>query len=140
MFKAFVALLGLTLAGCTFSNPVALTQNSSLSDLAKFTVADLQAADADAVANNDAVAHACYPALEQFVQSLPTSGGTVAGAFSAFQKTRDLANGVKAGLPTYLKIGCAPLVMDEQQLINQLALIGAGAAATSGATLVVPVP
>jgi len=74
------------------------------------------------------------------VQSLPTSPQTVAGAFSAFQKTRDLANGVQHGLPDYLKIGCAPLIVDEQMMINRLAAIGVGAAATQGATFLVPVP
>ena len=59
------------------SNPLALIQ--------KFTVADLQAAQADATANNDKAAAACYTALLTVVQSnvanpFPTTPGIFEGA------------------------------------------------------------
>lgn len=82
-----------------------------IQQISQFTVTDLQNADADAVSNNDTIAHACYPAMIQFIKSLPGSNGstTVSGAFSAFQKARDLRNTVAAGVPTYLTMGCGPL-------------------------------
>ena len=82
-----------------------------LVQFANFTVADLNAAQADAVVNKDTISMACYPALVQFIQSLPSSnaGTTVVGAFSAFQKARDLRNVAVGGIPTYLTMGCGPL-------------------------------
>lgn len=126
------ALVTGALSACTVATRTgtASVGTDPLSDLAKFNVADLQAADADAVAHNDQISHACYPALIQFVQSIQggTPSTTVAGAFSAFQKARDVRLTVQGGLPAYLKIGCSPLVMDEQLLLARLAVIGAGGA------------
>lgn len=148
-----LALLALAFPACSGiqANQAAAVASSTAADgtvdqlavLAKFTVADLAAADADAVANNDEIAHACYPALSKFVQSLqpnvPGSGPqTVAGAFSIFQKKRDLlqsSGGKGSLLPAYLKIGCAALVQDEKVFLAKLALIAAGGAATGGAVL-----
>jgi hypothetical protein len=125
----------------TTSSTPTLTQ--SIQQLATFTEADLAAADADAVANNDVIAHACYPALTKFIKSLPNPGGTVGGAFSAFQKARDLGNTAQAGVPTYLTLGCGPLVVDTETLLAKLAAMGAGAAGavmTGGASLALPIP
>lgn len=97
-------------SGGTSSPSASATAPDPLVQLANFTITDLQAADADAVAHNDALAHACYPALIQFVQGLPNpSSLTVSGAFSAFQKARDLKGALNAGVPNYLLIGCGPL-------------------------------
>lgn len=140
--KPVVIVLASLLAGCsataTVGTPSTAPAPSGLSQLATFTVADLTSADSDAVANGDALAHACYPALAKFVTSLAPTGGNVSGAFSAFQKARDLRRGVQGGLPDYLKLGCAPLLVDEQVMIAKLAVIGAGTAATAGATVLVP--
>lgn len=97
-------------AGLSLPGAPGASSDSSLQALATFTVTDLQAADADAVANHDDIAHACYPALEQFIQSLPSSNAqtTVVGAFSAFQKLRDLRNVAVAGVPVYVTMGAAP--------------------------------
>jgi hypothetical protein len=46
---------------------------------------------------------------------------------------------VQAGIPTYLTLGCAPLVADTRLMVAKLAAIGAGAAATAGAVVAVPV-
>lgn len=107
-----VSLPGLIAANASASASTSSTD--PLTALANYTTADLAAADADAVAHGDDVAHACYPALTTFVASLPTStpGTTVAGAFSLFQKERDLRNVVAAGIPKYLLMGCAPLVTE----------------------------
>ena len=111
MKTIIAALAVVALTGCATAQPAATTSPDVLQQISQFTIADLQAADADAVANNDVIAHACYPALEQFVKSLPGANGTttVAGAFSAFQQARDLRNSVAAGIPTYLTMGCGPL-------------------------------
>lgn len=102
------------LAACSTTAPAsgaATTTPDPIAQISQFTAADLEAAEADAVANNDTVAAACYPALEKFVKSLPGANGstTVAGAFSAFQKARDVRNSVAAGVPVYLTMGCGPL-------------------------------
>lgn len=99
------------LAACSTPSIPGSPSPDPIQQVANFTVADLTLADADAVASNDTVAHACYPALIQFVDSLPssTSGTTVAGAFSAFQKARDLRNAAAGGVPLYLTMGCGPL-------------------------------
>jgi hypothetical protein len=106
-------------------------------------ITDIQAADADAgtivvpanpAANppldaqvRDPIAHACYPALIKFLQSTPTfqpASGKLVG-FQLFQRKRDFVAQLKAGLPTYLKLGCAPLLGDEiNTLIQAMAMIG----------------
>lgn len=132
MRNILVALfLALGVAACTQTLPAGPAGQASadpLGDIAKFTIADLQAADADAVAHNDVLSHACYPALIKFVGELQTQGSnlTVSGAFSAFQKARDLRRSVQGGIPDYLKLGCAPLVQDEVTLLVKLGAIGAG--------------
>lgn len=140
---ATVALLALV--GCASQSPAqssapAPALSDQLQKIAAFTLADLAAADADAVAHGDVIAHACYPALEKFVSGLPSPTGTVAGAFAAFQKARDLGNQAQAGVPSYLTIGCAPMVVDTQTLLAKLAGIGAGSAALSGAVFPIVVP
>jgi len=127
--RILCSLSFLVLGACsTYQGDTTVTPTASLAAFSAFTISDLQAADSDAVAAGDQISHACYPALITFVQSLPTSPGTVSGAFSAFQKARDIRHGIEGGLPTYLKIGCAPLVMDERMLIARLAVIGGVAA------------
>ncbi len=107
---------------------VAQAQQNPLVVLQSFTVADLQAALADAQAQTppDTVAANCYTALIPFVQSQvqnPLPSG--AGAFQALQKARDakayLANiqsptGPLAGLNT----ACTPLVLDVQNTLVTL--------------------
>lgn len=109
-----------------------------LSKLAAFTVADLQAASADAKAQTppDVTAAQCWDYLAGVIPTFKAPGfnGTV-GAFLVFQKTRDLANGATAanGALKSLNLACAPLVIDTQTVVNKLLLIGAGTAATGGA-------
>ena len=137
--KSLVPLLMATvmLAACAAPQPAAKTEaapTDPLAAVAQFTVADLQAADAIAQANNDALGHACYPALVQLIQSLPQASPstTVAGAFSVFETARvtriKVESAAGASLPDYLKLGCAPLLMDEQTFLLRLAAIGAGSA------------
>ena len=153
MFKRYICLASLVLlAACaqTTTNPDGTTTTvDPLAKIATFTIADLQNADAEAVAANDVVAHACYPALIKFVTELQAQNAsstgqplTVSGAFSAFQKARNVRRSVAAGggfsVPDYLKLGCAPLVLDEQQLLIRLGLIGAGSL-IPGASVLQPI-
>lgn len=99
-------------------------------------IADINAADADAASLTnpsdpssfkDPISHACYPATVKFLQSLPTSTATT-GTFvgvQLFQKKRDFLAQIQAGLPVYLKLGCAPLLGDEvQSFVKLMAMVG----------------
>lgn len=69
----------------------------------------------------DPIAHACYPALIQFLNSIPAVAaptGKLVG-FQLFQAKRDFIAQLRAGLPNYLKIGCAPLLGDELNIALQ---------------------
>lgn len=124
-----IVFLSLVLVGCAGQLSLVGTSQpntNALQHLATFTLADLANADADAVAHNDQIAHLCYPALTRFVTDLQgqNANGTVSGAFSAFQKARDIANQVNAGLPQYLIIGCSPLFVDANAMLTRLAAVG----------------
>lgn len=117
-------------------------------DVVAGVVGDLTAADADAAAvnpvtnqMNDQVAHTCYPAAIKFLQSLPTasqpSGKYV--TIQLFQKKRDFVAQLQAGLPVYLKIGCAPLLGDElTTFVKVMALVGVKIAPAALAALFPP--
>jgi hypothetical protein len=128
---------------------VTQAQQNPLAVLQQFTVADLQAALADAKAQTppDTVAANCYGALIPFVQSQvqnPLPSG--AGAFQALQKARDakayLANiqsptGPLAGLNT----ACAPLVLDVQNTLVTLGIsVGVIANPAGAATTLAGLP
>lgn len=105
-----------------------------LSQLSAFTLADLQAASADAHAQTppDVTAYQCYDYLIALVPTITPPGQVpTMGAILIFQKNRDLANGLSTANSQLksLNLACAPLVIDTQTLINRLALIGAGTAA-----------
>jgi hypothetical protein len=135
----------LILAGCGGTNPADTTSNPASgvtpatiqATVQKLTVADLQAADADAKAHNDTVAGTCYEALIPLVQSQESllPGALPKGAVSAFQAARDIANGVQSG-PSVLKglnVPCAPLVLDAENTLIQLGLrIGGTAGIAAG--------
>jgi len=113
---------------------------SDLDKIAQFSMTDLQAAQADAMRHNDALAMACYPVLEQWVAQLNAERmAPPVGAFSAFQAARDGVKGASSGIPTYVKIGCAALFIDVRddmvKLVGFLASIGIKGA---GALPVIP--
>ena len=153
MKRLFIAAACLALAACAGSPPPAISVQSPvvvgqpaapaqvqspLAQLQSFTLADLQAASADAHAQvpPDQTAYQCYDFLVRTLPTLPqfTPGQTV-GAVMAFQKLRDLNSGVTSaqGALKSLNLACAPLVIDTQTTINRLALIGAGGVASGGA-------
>ena len=138
----------LALAGCVGSAPqpvgtttplpgASAAAPSPLAGFASFTVADLQAASADAHAANDP-AHS-WTCWDYLAANLPTlqlpAGQQTVGAFLAFQKARDLANGAVSpnGLLAGVNLACAATVIDTQTTVNKLMLLGAGTAATGGA-------
>src|SRR5258708_16169185 len=113
-------------------------QQNPATVLQKFTLDDLQAALADASAQNppDVIAANCYQELITVVQSPainPLPSGP--GAFQLFQKARDLKNLVAAmqsnnGPLQTLNIACAPLVIDVQTTFIRLGVIGVAVADT----------
>jgi hypothetical protein len=137
-----LALL-LLLAGCAAQQgplpPLDQNIQDLLANLKAVSIADLNNAEAIAVANNDALMAPCYPALIQFVQSFAGASGTVSGAFSAFEMTRVTRIGLSGGLPDYLKLGCAAGVVDEAQFITRLGAM-LGAASVLGPIVPVVVP
>jgi hypothetical protein len=93
----------------------------------------------DPTSFRDAISHACYPAQVRFLQSLPQIQAVKAPApynlIVLFQRKRDLIAQIKAGLPPYLKVGCAALLGDEATIFAQtLGMIGVtvGAGALTG--------
>jgi hypothetical protein len=88
----------------------------------------------DAASFRDPIAHACYPAQIKFLESLPQIQAIKApspyNVIVMFQRKRDLVAQIKAGLPAYLKVGCAALLKDEETILVQtLGLIGVPIAA-----------
>jgi hypothetical protein len=122
-------------------------------DVVAGVTADITAADADAAtlinpsdptSFRDPIAHACYPAEIKFLQSLPVATPPT-GKFvlvQLFQKKRDFVAQIKAGLPDYLKLGCAALLGDEIAILTKsLSLIGVSVAANAllpGAGFAIP--
>ena len=100
------------------ANPLAILQQVS--------VADLQAALADATAKNDATSIPCWTALLAAAQEQQTTPTLPVGVFSAIQQARDLkvaAASITApnGPLAQLNIACAPLLMD---INNTLLVLG----------------
>jgi hypothetical protein len=134
----------LFVAGCTAQSgaplpPLDQNIQDLLANLKAVSIADLNNAEAIAVANNDTLMEPCYPALIQFVQSFAGASGTVSGAFSAFEMTRVTRRGMSGGLPDYLKLGCAAGVVDEAMFITRLGAM-LGAASVLGPIVPVVVP
>ena len=144
-----VPALVLALAACAQA-PIAPSAGGSpptstdpLASLKSFTVADLQSALSDAQAQTppDQTAANCYQALIPLVQSQSTNPlPSTAGAFSAFQKARDVGSLVQAGIPAGLNIACAPLVLDTQQTLAKLGIIAAGGAVAAGGIIPIVMP
>lgn len=125
-----IALLAL-LTGCAGTGSPITASTNPAAALQQFTLTDVQNALTDAQANHDTVAANCYTALEAAIKAqAPATAVPVTGVLSAFQKMRDLQQGVQVGLPA-LNIPCAPLVLSTQQTLLKLGL-GAGAVAVLG--------
>jgi hypothetical protein len=122
-------------------------------DVVTGVINDIKAADADAstllnpsdpTSFKDPISHACYPAEVKFLESLPVATAPT-GKFvlvQLFQKKRDFVMQIQAGLPVYLKLGCAPLLGDEVAIFTKsMSLIGVSIAANTllpGSGLLLP--
>lgn len=113
-----------------------------LTDLNKFTLADLAQAEQEAKDSGDLIAQPCYPAIAQVIESLPPVGaksGQTVGLATLFQRQRDFINPLRGGIPTGLVLGCGPLAsqvrMDVLQLIAKVADGAAAATVTGGISL-----
>jgi len=119
------------------ASSAAAAPSDPLAQIATFTVADLQAASADAAAQvpPDVTARLCYDYLAGLIPTIKAPGGQTVGAFVAFQKARDLARGTSAagGWLTAFNIACAALATDVRLTLAKFGLIAAGTAATGGA-------
>lgn len=109
-------------------SPGTTPQTNPVTALQQFTVADLQAALADAQAQTppDTTAANCYTALIPIVQTNvknPLPSGM--GGFQAFQKARDLITNASQIQSSFtggaLNTACAPLVLSAQNTILMLA-------------------
>lgn len=85
----------------------------------------------------DPISHACYPAAVRFLGSIPAVAKPT-GKFTGvqlFQAKRDFIAQLQAGLPNYLKLGCAPLLGDEiniaVEVFNMIGIKVAPAALTA---------
>lgn len=112
-----------------------------LAEIAAKGTADLQAADdvasaidPDSGKMQDAIAHACYPALIKFIGGLPKgpADGSVPGPAVVFERARLARKMIQSGLPDSLKIGCAPLVQDEANFFVKILALAGVAVGTGG--------
>jgi hypothetical protein len=114
-----------------------VTKLNALNDkvVADIDVANGMATEIDPDTNRpkDEIAAACYPAAKKFIVSLKANvptGGTP-GVVTLFERKRLLVISIKKGLPTYLTIGCAPLLGDEIKIL-------VGVVGMAGINLIVP--
>jgi hypothetical protein len=117
----------------TFAADKALPSDP-FSVLRTFTVNDLQAAldDANAQVPPDTIAATCYAALIPLVSAAQSPLPGKLGVFLALQKTRDVVNKVSQvqaniGPIADAKNKCAAVVLDTQNFLLRLGVIGAGA-------------
>ena len=135
---AFLALGACSQTGTTLPGGVSGKDLAQvLVDLKARGLADLEAAEADALASGDTLAAPCSPALGKYVDSLPSPAPEAKpmpapiGPVAAFQRARDARHRVEdvaavvrqaiaTGFPDYVKLGCAALVIDEIDLKNRV--------------------
>jgi hypothetical protein len=125
-----LAILALIFAGCASTSPLA----DELARLDARILVDLDAAQAIAIANNDPLAAACFPALKEWltdrVNTRTPTTTQVKGVISAYETARTVRRGIEGGegIPVKLKLACAALLQDERMFALRLALlIGGGA-------------
>jgi uncharacterized protein YceK len=120
MSLALVVVLCIFLAGCSSVSGLS-SPGSPFGDVLALTVADLEAALADATAHQDLPAMQCYPVLLGIVKNLPSqlpTAGAPKGVVSTFQAARDLSkkaqtfSGANDPLIQAVNLGCAALYND----------------------------
>lgn len=128
MIKNILIAVGLSflIGGCAVTNAVTqMDQNPDLSfwqAISNATNEDLDAAIT--LAGDDIVAVTCYKTLKKYVGKAPTEKTPIKGAFSAFQKARNIKGKVDTGIPADLQLGCAALVQDVRAFALKMAAIG----------------
>ena len=124
----FLALFLCTVlaVGCSTANFPQLGSDASVEDflaaLKTATVADLDAATARAIKDNDPIAAACYPVLKKYVGQADIGKDKIAGIFDGLKAARGLARNVnQAQVPDDIKQACYPLILDSRNLGLRLA-------------------
>ena len=140
-----LSMFCISLAGCTNTNTVTSTINTTLQSVGGLTITDLQAADVDAKAHNDTIASTCYEAVIPLVQKAQsTSLKAPVGLVSGFQNLRDGISATQGaqGLIKQLEVPCGPLAVDVNltlaQLIAQFAPAAAATAVSGGIVPLLP--
>jgi hypothetical protein len=122
-FWAVPAVAGaLCVCGCVNTNSAGTVTAIDLpAAIERLTLADLEAADTDAVAHGDTVAAMCYAALIPLVSTARAPAAPV-GLVSAFQDLRDGVGSTVAatGLLKQLEVPCGPLAADVNLTLIQL--------------------
>lgn len=114
-------VLALSLALFAAVQPAAAAVGFNITDIVRASDADLNAAIADAAANNDAFATQCYSGILAYNAANPKKSlnGITApvGVVSAFQTSRDIVKGAQNPiefLPKEIVLACGALALDVQ--------------------------
>jgi hypothetical protein len=102
--------------------------SAARTELRTFTLADLDAAHASAVAHQDPVAAGCWQAVGDALRAQGEIPSTAAassssGAATAWQIARNVRRRIGAGVPDAVNTACAPLVLDAQKTLARLGLM-----------------
>ena len=124
MTRLAIVFLALLLPACA-SLPA--EDREAISDAKAFVLADLQAAEASAIAHDDVLAAQCWRALiDAKVAASDAVGTEIKGAFSGVQAVRNARRKIQSGLSDEVKIGCGPLALDVAGTYGRLARLLAG--------------
>jgi hypothetical protein len=134
-----VALAQVKRAVSPLAAPASNDVGDVLTRIAAKGTADIEAADSLAAAIDpdtgqmrDEIAHTCFVAMIKFIGKLPKPDSQPPGPAVIFERVRLARLTAQAGLPTYLRIGCAPLVQDETLLFVRLAAMVGVTVGTGG--------
>lgn len=120
-YAAIALAFALALSACTAARDAALYEEGKVASLTEFALEDLKAAHADALAHDDVIAATCWAKLAEKVAALPGRTETQAvGAFSAYQKARNVRRAVTNGISDDIKLACAALVADARRGVLSL--------------------
>lgn len=106
----------------------ACASGNGLDGLRAFTAEDLTNAHKAAIDAGDTVAAGCYMALLETMPEAsnePEAATGRAGAFTAFQKGRNIERRLDAGVSKKVHVACAPLIVDLERTLIGLGVIGA---------------
>lgn len=113
-------VLALSLALFAAVQPATAAVGFNITDIVRASDADLNAAIADATANNDTFAVQCYSGILAYNAAnpkKPLTAGKPVGVVSAFQTSRDIVKGIQNPadlIPKDLVAACGALALDVQ--------------------------